>query len=66
LLDTSHPLEKFYPHVSKERLERQYWEHLSDFGRGKQREWLVFPENVGLCLSIDETAILDGELGNNR
>ena len=40
--------------------------HLSDFNeweaRGHACEWLVYPENMGEYLSIDETALSDGEL----
>jgi transposase len=39
---------------------------LSDYRDWKEKEhaskWLVFPENVGEYLSIDETALSDGEL----
>ena len=45
---------------------RQYREHLSDFptweARAHAAEWLVFPENVGTHLSLDEVAISQGEL----
>ncbi|MFQ5492491.1 MAG: transposase [Phycisphaerae bacterium] len=45
---------------------RQYREHLSDFPTWEARthaaEWLVFPENVGAHLSLDEVAISQGEL----
>ena len=62
----AHSLEKFYPHISGEQLGRQYKEHLSDFttweAQEHAQEWLIFPENVGEHLSIDETAISDGEL----
>ena len=62
----AHSLEKFYPHVNGEQLGRQYKEHLSDFTTWEAREhaqdWLVFPENVGAHLSIDETSMSDGEL----
>jgi transposase len=44
----------------------QYKEHLSDFKDWEEKEhaskWLVFPENIGEYLSIDETALSDGEL----
>jgi transposase len=47
-------------------LSEQYKEHLSDYRHWKERdhasEWLVFPENIGKHLSIDETALSDGEL----
>lgn len=45
---------------------RQYREHLSTFptweARAHAAEWLVFPENVGLHLGLDEVAISQGEL----
>ena len=45
---------------------RQYREHLSNYSTWEARahaaEWLVFPENVGAHLSLDEVAISQGEL----
>ena len=59
-------LEKFYPHLNGKQLCEQYKEHLSDFNDWKEKdhasEWLIFPENTGEHLSIDETALSDGEL----
>ena len=47
-------------------MSEQYKEHLSDFNvwesKGHACHWLVFPENIGEYLSIDETALSDGEL----
>lgn len=58
-------LEKFY-YVDGHLLERQYRESLSGYFEWEDRdhaaEWLVFPENVGPNMSIDETALSDGEL----
>ena len=61
-------LEKFY-YVDGHQLERQYKEHLSDYLNWKDKEqgehadtWLVFPQNVGPRMSIDETSLSDGEL----
>jgi len=61
-------LEKYY-HISGVQFERQYKEHLSDYMDWKDTdegihalEYLVFPQNVGPHLSIDETSISDGEL----
>ena len=52
--------------VDGDRLERQYKEHLSGYHEWDQRdhaeEWLLFPENMGERLSIDETAPSQGEL----
>ena len=49
-----------------DRLERQYKEHLSGYREWRQKEhaeeWLLFPENMGGMLSIDETAPSQGEL----
>ena len=49
-----------------ERLERQYKEHLSGYRDwdqlGHAEQWLLFPENMGRMLSIDETAPSQGEL----
>lgn len=58
-------LEKFY-YVDGHLLERQYREHLGGYfgweALPHADEWLVFPENVGPNMSIDETALSDGEL----
>lgn len=47
-------------------LEKQYKEHLSDFRQWIHldhcEEWLLFPENIGLSLSIDEVNLSNGEL----
>lgn len=48
------------------RLEEHYVRHLSDFmtwqAREHASEWLLFPENIGSHLSIDETSLSQGEL----
>jgi len=58
-------LEKHY-HIEGSQLERHYKEHLSDFKNWQSashaEEWLVFPENIGANLSIDETSLSNGEL----
>jgi transposase len=58
-------LEKHY-HIDGTQLERHYKEHLSDFKNWQMaqhaEEWLVFPENIGAKLSIDETSLSNGEL----
>ena len=61
-------LEKFY-YVDGHQLERQYKDHLSGYPDWAVSEtgshadrWLVFPDNVGPRLSIDETSLSDGEL----
>jgi transposase len=62
---TAQSLEGFY-HINGVQLERHYKEHLSDYATWNQREhageWLLFPENTGTHLSIDETSLSNGEL----
>jgi transposase len=52
--------------VDGKRLEEQYVTHLSDFTSWSQKEhandWVLFPENIGEKLSIDETSLSQGEL----
>ena len=70
MLDTypiaSNLLEIIYGHIDGEQLGRQYKEHLSGFNdwaeKSHAQEWLVFPENIGKHLSIDETSLSRGEL----
>jgi transposase len=58
-------LEPYY-HINGVQLERHYKEHLSHYYQWEQRshaeEWLLFPQNMGSHLSIDETSLSDGEL----
>lgn len=62
---TCRSLERFYP-IDGDQFERAYKEHLSGFTEWIDAEhaqdWLVFPENMGPLLSIDETALNRGEL----
>ncbi len=62
---SSNSLEKFYG-IKGKQLSQQYKEHLSDFNQWEQKshakEWLLFPDNIGKWLSIDETALSNGEL----
>ena len=55
-----------HPHLNGKQLCEQYKEHLSDYKDWEEKdhasEWLVFPKNTGIYLSIDETALPDGEL----
>ena len=48
------------------RLQEQYLRYLSDFLSWQQREhaqdWILFKENLGEYLSIDETSLSQGEL----
>ena len=52
--------------VDGKRLEEQYASHLSGFTSWEQaghaENWLLFPENIGEYLSIDETSLSQGEL----
>ena len=61
----SHSLEKFY-YIDGEQLSRQYKEHLSDYRNWDQKnhadKWLIFPDNIGSHISIDETSVSNGEL----
>jgi transposase len=54
-----------YNLTSKE-FEKQYKDHLSNFKSWDQKEhaeeWMLFPENSGAHLSIDEVALTNGEL----
>lgn len=60
-----HTIGGFY-NVNGKKLQRQYRNVLSDFKDWKEkphaRKWLVFPQNIGPYLSIDETALSKGEL----
>lgn len=52
--------------MNGKQFQKQYKNHLSDFKTWDQRDhaedWLLFPENMGTHLSIDETAFTRGEL----
>lgn len=52
--------------MNGKKLQRQYKKHLSNFSRWEQREhaseWLIFPQNMGSHLSIDEVNLSMGEL----
>jgi transposase len=58
-------LEKFF-HIDGDLLGQQYKNHLSDYGTWDQKDhaqdWLLFPQNVGPRLSLDETSLSNGEL----
>ena len=62
---SSNSLEIYYG-INGTQLAQQYKEHLSDFNQWEQKEhstdWLLFPENMGEQLSIDETALSNGDL----
>ena len=69
MLDTSpvscSSLGKYF-HVNGKLLEEQYVSHLSNFftwdQRGHAQDWILFPDNLGPYLSIDETSLSQGEL----
>jgi transposase len=52
--------------VDGKRLEEQYASHLSGFTHWEHADhaenWLLFPDNIGEYLSIDETSLSQGEL----
>lgn len=56
---------KFYG-VNPRSLQRQYKDYLSDFEvwdqKGHAKEWLLFAQNIGNNLSLDETAFSNGDL----
>ena len=58
-------LERPY-HIDGDQFKRQYKEHLSGYLGWSEKDhadrWLVFPENVGERLSVDETSLSNGEL----
>jgi transposase len=62
---SSRSLEKHY-HINADQLGQQYKDHLSDYHSWDQKEhaceWLLFPDNIGPSLSIDETSPSNGEL----
>jgi transposase len=62
---SSNSLEKHY-HINGDYFGQQYKEYLSDFHAWDQKphatQWILFPQNVGPQLSIDETALTNGEL----
>ena len=62
---TCHTLEDFY-HIDGHTFEKQYKEELSGFRQWDQLEhadeWLLFPDNIGPRLAIDESSLSNGEL----
>lgn len=62
---TCHTLEEYY-HIDGHQLEKQYKEILSGYRNWEQLEhaskWILFPENIGKHLAIDETSLSNGEL----
>ena len=62
---TCRTLEDFY-HIDGHTFEKQYKEVLSGYREWDQlshaEEWLLFPENIGERLAIDESSLSNGEL----
>lgn len=62
---TARSLQRPY-HIDGDAFERAYKDHLSGYRSWKHlnhaEDWLVFPKNIGIHLSIDETSMSDGEL----
>lgn len=62
---TCRTLEEYY-HIKANTFEKQYKDHLSCFRNWEQKDhadqWLVFPDNIGSSICIDETAPSNGEL----
>lgn len=62
---TSRSLDRYY-HINGNTFEKQYKEILSGYREWPElshaEDWLVFPENVGESICIDETAPSNGEL----
>lgn len=62
---SSNSLEKFF-YVDGDQLGQQYKEFLSSYKTWEQKEhaqkWILFPNNIGPYLSIDETSLSNGEL----
>lgn len=60
-----HLLGRLYT-VDGKQLQAQYKDFLSDFHTWEQKahaeEWMLFEDNIGPSLSIDETALSNGEL----
>ena len=53
-------------HIKANQFERAYKDHLSGFSEWAEAEhaedWLIFPQNIGPRVSIDETSLSNGEL----
>lgn len=62
---TSRSLDRYY-HINGDTFEKQYKEVLSGYREWSElshaEDWLVFPENIGESICIDETAPSNGEL----
>lgn len=62
---TCRTLEEFY-HIDGRTFEKRYKEVLSGYRKWEQLshadDWMLFPENMGPRLAIDETSLSNGEL----
>lgn len=62
---TSRTLEEFY-HINARTFDKQYKDVLSGYRTWESLnhadQWLVFPENFGPNMAIDETSLSDGDL----
>ena len=62
---TCRTLEEFY-HIDASTFEKQYKNILSGYRNwdesGHAENWLVFPDNIGPNLAIDETSLSNGDL----
>lgn len=66
----NHPISCYhlgqYFQVDGKQLQEQYKEHISEYDNWDQKlhadEWMLFSKNVSTRLSIDETALSNGEL----
>lgn len=62
---SSRSLEKHY-YINGDQFGQQYKDYLSDYyswpQAGHAEEWILFPDNIEERLSIDETALSNGEL----
>ena len=62
---TARSFEKDY-HIDCDEFGRAYKDHISGFRTWEELdhadEWLIFPENVGPHVSIDETCLSTGEV----
>ncbi|WP_367867563.1 transposase [Pedobacter sp. WC2423] len=66
----NHPISCYHPghyfQIDGKQLQEQYKEHISDYNGWEQKDhadqWMLFVKNVSPYLSIDETALSNGEL----
>ena len=62
---SSNSLEKFY-YINGNHFGQQYKDYLSGYDKWEQKDhahkWMLFPDNIGPHLSIDETSLTNGEL----